>query len=984
MENPHQDPFKTATILHRAGDLALAEQFYLQALNEQPGDYDASFGYATMLSAADRKEEAKTIFNGILAVLPDDVDTLINLGNVYQQDGQFAEAENCYLRAAGKEPYLPQIQANLGSLYQRQGLYEKAIQHHRNAIELDPFETITLNNLGIAQLHLGDSDNAKESFQNALVIDPDQPQTHKHLGNLLMAEGNFTGALKSLDRAVELAPTWAEAIADRGLARQRNGDFAGALADFEQALALMPDLGGAWLALAALYLETKQHEKARVALDKAASLSPQNGLVSAHQGNLAHELGDIDTALEHFAKACRENPDSGIFHLSYGTALVEAKRPEEALPVLQKANELDPNSCEILNNLGTACNALGRYEEAIAYFAEAADIDSDMAAMAACNMGNVRRELGELEAALASFELALAKDPTLTAAHNGSGLVYQLMNRFDDAIAAYERALDINPDYVEALNNMAVAYLESGHLSKAVESLNRLLDRNPDMPHAMFNLGTLLQTLDRWDEAIIVLTRLLQIAPENNKTYPYLAHALMQQCNWSNLNAIIDRIRQNIVDELAANKPLSITAFALQSLPGEFSMDLRRRVAERLAQEVETSVREMRQEANFRHERRRRHKRLRIGYISPDFRFHSVAVAFRGILFSHDKSRFKIYGYALPGGGRPDAMTAELAQQFDVFRSFEGVAYPDGARLIYEDEIDILVDLAGYTRGSHPHFLAMRAAPVQAHYLGYSTTLGARYMDYVITDRHQFHDDETHYLTEEPVFLPHTFMSTQRAPVAVHRPDRSDCGLPQDAVVLMNFNGHYKFDPEMFSIWMRLMRRHPETVLWLGWGTDGSRANLRKEALTRGVDPDRLIFAERATHPEHLARLPLGDIALDNQFHGGGVTTVDCLWMGIPVVTLADTTPQSRNGATLLAAIGVDELVTHSLADYEKKIADLITDREKRQAVGAQIRNNRDSEPLFDSEMLTRNLENAYEMMWDNFEQGEKPQPIWVPRACRG
>jgi predicted O-linked N-acetylglucosamine transferase (SPINDLY family) len=402
-------------------------------------------------------------------------------------------------------------------------------------------------------------------------------------------------------------------------------------------------------------------------------------------------------------------------------------------------------------------------------------------------------------------------------------------------------------------------------------------------------------------------------------------------------------------------------------------------VAEQISLRNGEYVAELGAELNFNHNRQKAHERLRVGYVSPDFRFHSVAVAFKGILDNHDTSRIETYGYALHSGG-DDHMTEALRERFHGFHKLVDNSFQQSAKLIHDDEIDILIDLAGHTKGGQLSLLALRPAPIQVHYLGYSATVGAKYLDYLITDHHQVPPEQRPFFTEHLVYLPDTFMATQRAPVAMETPSRADCGLPDAAFVFVNFNTHYKIEPKIFAIWMRLLRKLPNAVLWLIRGTKSSAGNLRREAAARGVAPDRLIFADKLPHPNHLARLPLADLALDNFYHGGGVTTVDCLWVGLPVLTLTGPTPQSRNGATLLSAIGQEEMIQHRIEDYEAMAFALAEDRGRLARLRAKLVNERDHHPLFNSKRLTQHLELAYELMWQNHQAGLPPRMIKVPR----
>jgi predicted O-linked N-acetylglucosamine transferase (SPINDLY family) len=274
---------------------------------------------------------------------------------------------------------------------------------------------------------------------------------------------------------------------------------------------------------------------------------------------------------------------------------------------------------------------------------------------------------------------------------------------------------------------------------------------------------------------------------------------------------------------------------------------------------------------------------------------------------------------------------------------------------------------------------AMRPAPVQAHYLGFTSTVGAQFLDYLLTDARLAPPDHRPHYTESLVLLPDSFMAGRRVPIPVEQPTRADEGLPEAGFVFANFNNHYKFDPHMFAVWMRLLRRVPGSVLWILHGTPKSAENLRREAAIRGVDPDRLVFASVRQHPQHLARLGLADLALDNLHHGGGVTTLDALWTGVPVLTIAGDALPSRNGASLLSAIGLGDMVTVSLDDYEKLALLLAREPVRLAALRRRLAGNRAHSPLFDVERLARHIERAYDLMWDRFERGLPPAEIVVP-----
>jgi predicted O-linked N-acetylglucosamine transferase (SPINDLY family) len=467
----------------------------------------------------------------------------------------------------------------------------------------------------------------------------------------------------------------------------------------------------------------------------------------------------------------------------------------------------------------------------------------------------------------------------------------------------------------------------------------------------------------------------LKIDPGYKAVYPYLAHSLMQQASWKNLDATIATMLANAEEELAAGTPTSATGFALMTTPA--SMDLRHRVACNSARHIAERVADIKRDLAFTYPKRQR-KKICVGYLSPDFRFHSVAVAFRGLLDAYDRCDFEYYGYSLSPTGS-DGVTEALRERFYRFTDVHGLSHRDAAKRIHDDGIDILVDLAGYTRFARLEILALQPAPIQAHYLGYSSTIGGKFLQYLITDHWQVAPGMERYFSEKLVYLPDCFMATTRAAISAEPVTRAECGLPEKGVVFADFNAHYKFEPRLWGIWMRLLKRVPGSVLWMLKGTQFSERNLRQEAMARGIDPRRLVFAERAAHPDHLARHQLVDIALDTLLHGGGVTTVDALWAGTPVVTVAGESPPSRNGASLLAAIGLEDLIFESIEAYEAGAFALATDPARLAAVKARLKQNRDTHPLFNTERLARHLEAAYRLMWRRWRDGKPPATINVP-----
>jgi len=377
---------------------------------------------------------------------------------------------------------------------------------------------------------------------------------------------------------------------------------------------------------------------------------------------------------------------------------------------------------------------------------------------------------------------------------------------------------------------------------------------------------------------------------------------------------------------------------------------------------------------------RRRQKKptLIIGYLSGDFHDHATAHLMLSLFGRHDREKFKIHCYSY-GPNDQSNYRKKILNQSDQFIDIRNRSHIDAARQIYEDRVDILVDLKGHTKGARPGILVFRPAPIQAHYLGYPGTTGADFIDYLITDRIVTPTDHAVYYSEKLVYLPHCYqVNDDQQEIAVRDWDRKVLGLPDKGFVFSSFNLPYKIDPVIFDSWMRILQQVPESVLWLFDDNQNARSNLRREAANRGVESDRLVFARKIAKAEHLSRLKWADLALDTCIVNGHTTTSDSLWAGVPVITIQGSHFASRVSSSLLRAVGLPELVTDCLKEYEKLAVQLTLDSSKLNAFRHKLNVNRLKMPLFDTSRFVRNLERAYSEMWSIFLEGRAPAHIEV------
>lgn len=573
----------------------------------------------------------------------------------------------------------------------------------------------------------------------------------------------------------------------------------------------------------------------------------------------------------------------------------------------------------------------------------------------------------ETETARQHYQKALQQDPDLASAWSGMAGLLMAEGCYKTALENYSNALLLNEKDAVCINNVAICQLNLGRHHEALALYRDLVVLNPDMGSLQNNLGQVLQGLGRHDEAVVAFRRALELDQDIDNLAPFLMQSLMYQCAWDDLGEIKRRVLHETSRRLREGLPITVQPFSLAGTDAPPA--LRLAAARSYSAYCAASVTALRDRLAFR-DGPARPGRLRVGYVSPDFRQHSVATAFKDLIACHDRAGFEWFGYAI-GSGPRDQVTEHFRTRFDQFADFKELDLEQSARHIHNDRLDLLVDLSGFTRHSALELLELRPAPVQAHYLGYGATLGADCVQYLITDAVHTPPELASHCAEALVYLPDSFMATSRPEIDAAVPDRQCQGLPEGAVVFANFNAHYKFDPDTFDLWLDLLRELPGSVLWLLRGGVGAMANLRATAMAGEIDAERLIFAPRAPHREHLARQSLADLSLDCRYHTGGVSTLDALWSGLPVVSLAGDNQSARTGPSILHAAGLADLAVGSMTAYRELALHLARDPAALAALKGRLRANMATAPLFDTPRLARHLEAGYGEMVRRHRAGQ-------------
>ena len=513
--------------------------------------------------------------------------------------------------------------------------------------------------------------------------------------------------------------------------------------------------------------------------------------------------------------------------------------------------------------------------------------------------------------------------PDAIDAANNAGIVLQELGRQADAIDLYRRLCQPLPAHADLYNNMGTALLADGRLEEARQAFEQALTCRPDFPEAAYNLGNAWREMGRLAEAMAAWQSALRLRADYHDAFSQLVHHRALVCEWDDRRADQDKLLAMV------RSGIRVPPFYLLATPATPADQLL------AAREWIASVQPSPQ-PRFDHRRRAQDGRLRLGYLSSDFHQHATSQLMAGLFEGHDRDRFEVVAYSYgPDDGSP--MRARLTRAFDQFVDVAKFSHREAADRIHRDNIDILIDLKGYTQGSRPMIPAFRPAPVQVAYLGFPATTGADFIDYILVDRFVAPEGEQAFFSEKFIYLPTCYQPNDaRRGEATTPTSRGDYGLPGAGVVLCCFNNSYKISPEIFDIWMRLLNAAPESVLWLLATNELAQTNLRKEAVARGVDPGRLVFAPHVSFAAHIERHRHADLFLDTLPCNAHTTASDALWGGLPVLTCSGNTFAGRVAGSLLTAMDMPELVTASLEEYEQRALAMIRAPERLRTIASE------------------------------------------------
>jgi len=636
-------------------------------------------------------------------------------------------------------------------------------------------------------------------------------------------------------------------------------------------------------------------------------------------------------ACEDFLRQAAALPDCGPEVLFYlGRVQLQAGRAAEAVESLEACLRRAGEFFEVLHELGVACMALDQPERA-----------------------------------LQSFQRAERKNPRSAELHANMGSSLAALKRYAEAIRSYERALQLDPRLGRAWTDRGWTLEKIGRRPEALRSFERALAIDPEDAKARMNRAMILTAMRRHAEALADCEVVARVAPDTDYIGGYLLHLRMHLCRWDGLFSMLGPLLARVDAGEKAAVP-----FTLMATPATSASLL---AAARTFAADDCPVRPVRDFGPAATGRR-----IRVAYLSADFRSHATSQLMAGVFECHDRERFECFGYWFGAAAR-DEMTERVAAAFEHYAHVGERSDSEIAGMLRDAGIDIAIDLHGFTQGYRAGIFADRAAPIQVNYLAFPGSMGCDFIDYIVADAVVIPPANREFFSEKIVLMPHSYQANDNTKaIAESLPSRESMGLPAEGFVFACFNNNYKITPDVFDVWMRLLARVPGSVLWLLKDSDAVRAALESEAGVRGIDPARIVWAGRVGMAEHLARHAHADLFIDTFHYGAHTTASDSLWSGLPVLTRAGATFPSRVAASLLHAAGLPELVTDSIEDYEALALELARSPERLAALRQRLRDTRLQVPLFDTPRFTRYLESAFEAMHERRRRGLAPDHIRI------
>ena len=708
--------------------------------------------------------------------------------------------------------------------------------------------------------------------------------------------------------------------------------------------------------LGAVYASQKKFNKAISSYNKAIKINPNYAETYNNIGNVFQQKNEIKSAIINYKKAIEIKNDYAEPYYNFAILLNMQNNFNDAIINYKKAISLRSNYFEAHFNLGNTLVTLNNLEEAIINYKYAIKINPNYVE---ChnNLGNALKEIGKINESIKSYSKALLIKPNYFEAHNNLGNALQEMGEFNKAIKSFNKAISIEPNYVSAHNNLGIVFQKTGKIKEASKCYYRAIDINKNHYQAYSNLAILKQETDELDEAIKYYKKAYYLNPQLGDALINYWHLRQFCCDWSDQKFMQQQVIKFIKNYDKKKNIKNFKIFPLLSIIDNPALHF-------VAANAYSKNKEISKKIYLKNNKLDSNKKIKVGYLSNDFKDHPCSYLTAGVFENHEKNKFEVYCISTCMDDK-SKIRERIKNACDFFIDVSKKSDLEIAKLIESLSINILIDINGHTKGSRLEIFSHLNNIPKIGFLGYPGTVGGNINQYIIADSIVIPPKEKKFFSEKVVYMPNTYQCTDNnAEISKKNITRSDCRLPKHGFVFCCFNQTYKITPQIYDIWMKLLKKIDGSVLWLMSSNKWAENNLVRKAKEKDISNDRIIFAKRLPHEKHLARIKNADLFLDTIPYNAHTTASDALWVEVPVLTLSGKSFASRVGSSILTAAGLTELIAPNIKKYESIALNLAKSPNKLSSLKQKLRKNFSTKPLFNTKLYTKNLENKYEKIW--------------------
>ncbi len=856
--------------------------------------------------------------------------------------------------------------------------------------------------LKASKLHQsGDFKNAEMTYKKILAEHPNEIDTLHNLSILAIQTNKPDIAVKLVNKVINLQPSFHVAYNTRGIAFRSQNKYTLAMQDFEKAVSINTKYAESYLNLAIILIILKKFEQALSYCNKAIKVNSSYSEAYNTQGIIFLQKEQFLESIKSFDNAIKYNQNYYEAYNNKAKCLLKINKSTEAVEEFKKVIKINPRNIETYINIANEFLNMKKFSLSLKYCEIALNIDNKFED-AYLVKGRVHLKMNKANIAIENYKKCLFVNKKNIFALNGLGNAYMILKQNHEAINFYKKAISINNKYADAHANLGLAhyklrdnkeaikhfkislsnnlnctetlinlgnsYLQLYILDKALKYYNKAIDINPNYAEAYNNKGNILRFYKKYDEAIISYNTALKLKPNLKLLFSSLMFTKMNVCDWKNIYE--DRKHfKNILYKKPHYTHHPFSSLSILNDPKDHKI-----IGQRF---VNNNYPEQKNLNEIKPNNKK--DKIILAYISYDFGEHPVTRLINEIIENHNRSKFDVIGIYY-GPSKTDEMYIKISKAFDKLINVQDKSDEAISMICRNLKIDIAIDLTGHTKGSRIGIFSFRPAPIQVNFLGFPGTTGAKYIDYIIADNTIIPKHFQRNYTEKIIYLPNSYIPTHDLKqVSPTKFSRKDLNLPEHGFIFCCFNNSYKISPEIFAIWLKILKLVKESVLWLSYMTLTARQNLYKEAEAMGIAKERLIFANKMEkHSDHLSRLSFADLFLDTYPYNAHSTAIDFLSMGVPIITLKGETFASRVGASLLKSLELLDLITNSFDAYEKKAVELATNSKEFTIVKNKLRENKAKKILFNTVRFTRNIEKGYEAAYENYINKKRPKTIEI------